>query len=196
MKIKQATKIRERFGITLPPWKNLFFDKKKNLTLEFIIKTKTIASKKNDNAIWLERNKAVKFIDACIKERGQITAKEAKEAIKLVYGKYVGSKEYKAFSEEQIPILKKQMKYYMDKFKEKGLIYPISKCSIKTLFYFYREYDQDVINKQESILDLLVDVGLLADDNYKVIPKLSGEGESFKDEITANICTVYITIPL
>lgn len=40
-------------------------------------------------------------------------------------------------------------------------------------FYFATKRLSDISNKAESILDLLVDCGVLSDDNHKVVPNLN-----------------------
>lgn len=43
---------------------------------------------------------------------------------------------------------------------------------VKLCFYSKDKRKFDLSNKAESIMDLLVDAGILLDDNYEVVPKL------------------------
>lgn len=50
---------------------------------------------------------------------------------------------------------------------------PISKCEIEITFYSGDKRKYDLTNKAESVMDLLVDNGIIDDDNYEVVSKLT-----------------------
>jgi Holliday junction resolvase RusA-like endonuclease len=51
----------------------------------------------------------------------------------------------------------------------------ISNCEIRLIFTPPDKRKYDLTNKAESVMDLLVDTGILTDDNYEVVPKLTLE---------------------
>lgn len=57
----------------------------------------------------------------------------------------------------------------------KRLKKPIENCSIHLVFLGWDNRAWDLTNKAESIMDLLVRVGVLADDNWKVVNPLNLE---------------------
>ncbi len=74
----------------------------------------------------------------------------------------VPSANYAAWHEENI--------WYL---KEYHLSHPIdSRCSVEIKIYFPDNIKADLSNKAESIMDLLVDGGILLDDNHKICPDL------------------------
>jgi Holliday junction resolvase RusA-like endonuclease len=74
---------------------------------------------------------------------------------------FVPSPAYKQWHEEQSWMLKK----YTQK-------HPISKCDITIIMYAPDNRKSDLSNKVESIMDLLVDMKIIEDDNWFVVPNL------------------------
>ena len=46
--------------------------------------------------------------------------------------------------------------------------------NVKCLFYMPTRHKCDLVNMQESILDVMVKAGLLADDNYSIVQSMDG----------------------
>lgn len=58
----------------------------------------------------------------------------------------------------------------------------IQKCRLVRIhFFFGTKRRADLSNKAESVMDLLVDAGVLADDNWRVVPRLSLSGSYRKN---------------
>jgi hypothetical protein len=49
---------------------------------------------------------------------------------------------------------------------------PIANCTVEIALRFETLGIADMTNKAESIMDLLVDLGILHDDNWRVVPRL------------------------
>lgn len=49
---------------------------------------------------------------------------------------------------------------------------PLKKCHIELVFIFPDRRKADLTNKAESVLDLLVDAGIIEDDNFFVVQKV------------------------
>lgn len=69
----------------------------------------------------------------------------------------VPSANYSAWHEEKLWELKQ--------YKVKN---PITRCKIEILIFFPDNIKSDLTNKAESLMDLLVDYGILEDDNHKI----------------------------
>lgn len=89
--------------------------------------------------------------------------KNSKQIFKNRSGKMFisSSSNYKDWQRIELMLIK-------SKIKERN----ISKCSIDYCFYSPNKRTWDISNKLESVNDLLVDAGILIDDNYKVLSSM------------------------
>lgn len=65
-------------------------------------------------------------------------------------------------------------------------------CNVKMLFYMPTKRKCDLVNMQESILDVMVKSGLLADDNYSIVYSMDGsrvlvDRENPRTEVTITL---------
>lgn len=68
---------------------------------------------------------------------------------------------------------------------------PITRAKIKVLFFFATSSDKDLSNKFETIADMLVDVGIIANDSFKVLNPVVLQGWVNRERPRTEI---YITI--
>lgn len=185
------------FGIPIPPFK----EKKLGAgskTIRFVI-TGKIPSKKNQSQAVVKRKEAREFITNWAKEnKGKpITEKQAAsmahKAVGLTFAKIMPNLEYNNWVEEQRPIIEKQRLFWINNLQEKGLIFPLTKCTMSIRFYFANDYFIDSISKQESVQDLLTDLNIIQDDNYKVLNPIYTASAQYKDELIYNICLVSLS---
>jgi Holliday junction resolvase RusA-like endonuclease len=89
--------------------------------------------------------------------------KNSKQIFKNKSGKMFisSSSNYKDWQRIELMLIK-------SKIKERN----ISKCSIDYCFYSPNKRTFDISNKLESVNDLLVDAGILIDDNYNVLSSM------------------------
>lgn len=187
----ESYQIRTYFGTPIPPFNEDTISMGSGaITLRFVV-TGKIPSKKNSQQVKLIYDKAQAFL------RGSniISIKQAYAALYKVYVRWIGNPEYKVFLDANKANMLEQMMYYTESFKDKGLIFPITRCSMQVKFYFKDLYNTDLSNKAETIQDLLVACHILADDNYKILNPVTYMGKSFKDEIVKTIALISITIP-
>lgn len=189
-------RITTLFGVHIPPLRKVTFSRDNNLCMVFVIKSKRIISKKNTNSIWCKREKAKKYLDDLYKANPNPSKGEVMKAIKLVYGRFVGSKGYGEFLEQQRPFLDEQRSHYVNKYQDRGVIFPLTNCKIKINFFFTGNYKQDLPNKEQTIADMLVDCHILQDDAFQIAPEITTQGALYTDEITENICLIYLSIDL
>jgi hypothetical protein len=104
-----------------------------------------------------------------------------------------GSERYKVWCEEIGPEIHKQCQYWQEKYAADIECFPLDNVSIKCTYYFADNTMLDLINKDESVFDMLVKQGVISDDNYGVLHKTASEGYCCKGEIVQNICVVDVT---
>lgn len=78
--------------------------------------------------------------------------------------------------------------------KKQILIQQPSVCkniiSVNILFTFGDKRKTDLSNKAESIMDLLVDIKIIDDDSWQIIPRLNLTGQYEKDKFMAEILII------
>jgi Holliday junction resolvase RusA-like endonuclease len=72
-------------------------------------------------------------------------------------------------------------------FKSQTRLRDIEECRVKIHFTFGTRAKADLTNKAESIMDALVDAGILVDDNYMVVNKVELSGEYVKNVFKSEI---------
>jgi hypothetical protein len=198
---KKSIKARKLFGVYVPP-----YDPPKlaagAVTLRFLI-TGHIPSKKNNQTVRRCFDKSVAHLKESLLSSDKptnISSKQAfdiaMQAINKVYIGYIGNEEYKGFSEANVPKLLEQAAYWSKKFAHKGLIFPLSNASVIIRFFWEKDYNNDTINKAQSIQDLLVDAHIIQDDNYKIIDPVHLSSQLSKGWVNQNVCQIILTINL
>jgi len=96
--------------------------------------------------------------------KGRIPSKKNSKYLVYRGGRpyFIPSPAYKLWHEEQSWVIKKC--------RPKT---PIEKCDVTLIFYAPDRRAADLTNKAESIMDLLVDNGIIKDDNWFVVIKLN-----------------------
>lgn len=103
------------------------------------------------------------------------------------------SKKYIDWRDEQKPILQEQAKVWHEKYKRFGFQYPLNRVSIKVYHYWDDNMERDLTNKLDSITDLLVDSGIILNDNWQVLRQIHSEGENYHQQILQTITRIDIT---
>jgi len=88
------------------------------------------------------------------------------------------------------------MHTWIDRLQEKGLMFPLQKCTMNARFYHNNNYNIDTINKAQSIQDLLVECNVISDDNYKVLNPIYYASANYKDELVDSICFISLSFKL
>lgn len=148
-----------------------------------------IPSKKNE---FFARNNVPLTIQRAIHEHGY--SKEAMAYVKKNVKSWItGTKRYIDWCEAINEEIMRQAEFWRNKY---DLTYPLNMVSIKTYYYFADLLHRDLVNKDESILDMLVLKGIISDDRYDVVYKTSSEGACYKDQLSEQVTTVDITIAI
>lgn len=99
----------------------------------------------------------------------------------------IPSEQYLKWREEMLPQFEK---FYLQAY-DAGISLPIVRCNITCLFYYPEPRDRDNHNKFETIADMLVEAGVLADDSFKVFHETKLRGYCKRDKPRTEI---YISI--
>lgn len=182
------------FGVPIPPWKERKWGAGA-ATIRFII-TGKIPSKKNNQMSVTVRREAKDFLFEKQKTGENITFQDAMEAVNLVYSKMRGNQDYQEFVKEQKPTIVAQMQDWSSRLYDKGLIFPLQRASMNLRLYFKDRYITDTVNKQQTIQDLLIECGVIANDDYKTLNPISSASACYYEELIHDIAFVSLSFQL
>lgn len=182
------------FGIPIPPWK----DKKLgagSTTIRFVI-TGRVPSKKNNIQSVAIRKDAREYINGLFKTTAHISKPQALAAIKKVYSKVRPNDDYNSFVEATKPILIEQMAEWSARLSDKGLIFPLSAATMTIRFYMKHKHISDTVNRQQSIQDLLIEAGVISNDDYRTLNPIISASACYFEEIPENITFISLSFRL
>lgn len=161
-------------------------------TIRFVLKGR-IASKKNNMQAVVRRKEAKDFLHGVQRDKGLITLADALRAVDMVQPKMVGNIDYRRFLDRFRPVIKEQMAVWESRLGAKGVKFPLRKVSLSMRLYFADQYITDTLNKQQSVHDLLVDCGVIVDDDRLTVNPYTGESMSCFRKIKENICFISLS---
>ena len=184
------------FGIPIPPFKEEKLGAG-STTIRFVV-TGKVPSKKNSQQSVAIRQKARTFLKEINARKGHITYDDAQKAIGMCYSKMRANSEYAAFVNKAKPIIQEQMAVWTKRLgrEGKGLVFPLSKASLSLRFYFNNRYITDTVNKQQTIQDLLVECGVIADDDYDSLNPIFSASACYVDELIYSISFISLSFRL
>jgi hypothetical protein len=186
--------VKSYFGVHLPPFK----EKKWGAgaaSIRFVI-TGTIPSKKNNQQAVSVRRDAKNYLFEKQKSGQNVTFQDALAAVDMVYSKMRGNEAYQSFVKEQKPKIQKQMQFWSTNLFEKGLVFPLQRASMNLRLYFKDRYITDTVNKQQTIQDLLIECGVIANDDYKTLNPISSASACYYEELVHNIAFISLSFQL
>jgi len=189
-----AKRFQTYFGVPIPPWKEEKIGAG-STTIRFILQGR-VPSKKNHMMAVAVRKEAKKYINGIFKKKNNLTILEALEAVKAVYAKIRPNSDYQAFVKAQKPVLMEQMKFWSGRLQAKGLIFPVPRATLSIRFYFDTRYVQDTVNKQQSVQDLLVEAGVISNDDYGTLNPIHAASACYYEEIVDTITFISISFKL
>lgn len=182
------------FGVPIPPFKEEKLGAG-STTIRFVV-TGKVPSKKNSQQAVTIRQKARNFLNDTYKRSGRVTIQDAQRAIGMCYGKMRGNAEYAKFINQVKPVIHSQMLEWSNRLRDKGLIFPISKATLSLRFYFNNRYITDTVNKQQTIQDMLVECGVIADDDYDTLNPIHSASACYYDELIYSISFISLSFRL
>lgn len=182
------------FGTRIPEWRGEKYGSGAT-TIRFVL-TGKIISKKNNNQAFAIRKPAINFLQKTAAENGVITLKDAIKAVNMVKGKLIGNTEYKTFLKKCVPIVQAQAAEWSARLGEKGLIFPLQKSTLTLRLYFKDAYITDSANKLQTLQDLLVEAGIIVNDDRKSLNPIHCESADYYKELVHNIAFISLTFRL
>lgn len=182
------------FGIPIPPFKD---DKLApgSITIRFII-TGKIPSKKNNQMSVSVRKFARDWAKKQEKSGKVASWRDVHSAISKCKSKVRPNTDYQEWVAKTKPILHEQSAVWASRLQEKGLIFPLKKATLSLRLYFKDRYITDTVNKQQSIQDLLIACGIIANDDYKTLNPIHSASASFYEEIIYDIAFISLSFRL
>lgn len=161
-------------------------------TIRFVLKGRVVSKKNHQQAV-ARRKEAKDFLYNQLKMNGQVSISDAVSAVNMVQAKMIGNIEYRDFLKRFKPVIQEQMSVWQERLGSKGLVFPLKKASLSLKFYFADRYVTDTVNKQQSIQDLLVDCGVVYNDDYCTLNPIVGSSSSYYKELKENICLISLS---
>jgi len=176
------------FGVQLPPKKHRVVSK--YLTVRFVF-TGTIPSKKNRQRA-ASNYHILKGMLAKLPSAAACVAK-LNESLRIFIKR---AKEFEDWQDAAKVTVGEQARHWKVKYDRFGLVYPIERASIKIYHYWADNKTRDNSGKLDSIQDMLVESGIIADDTWQVLHTVESAAEGYFGEILEHITTVDITFPV
>lgn len=189
-----AKRFQTYFGVPIPPFKEEKLGAG-SITIRFVI-TGRVPSKKNSQQSVAIRKKARDYLKNLLNRNGSITYDDAQRAIGKCYSKMRSNAEYKAFITYAKPIIIQQAAEWSVRLRDKGLIFPLQKATLSLRFYFNNRYITDTVNKQQTMQDLLIEAGIIANDDYKSLNPIHAASACYVEELVESIAFVSLSFKL
>jgi hypothetical protein len=185
-----AKRFQTYFGVPIPPFKEEKLGAG-SVTIRFIL-TGKIPSKKNNQMSVAVRKHARNWL----KKQVFVGRAEADKAVSMCKSKVRPNEEYQKWVEKMKPVLHQQSAWWSKKLEHRGLVFPLKKATMSIRFYFQHRYVSDTVNKQQSCQDLLVEAGIIANDDYKTLNPIHSASASFYEEIIHDIAFISLSFRL
>ena len=187
-------KLMTFFGAVLPHWRSEKIGGG-SATVTFVFRGRLVSKKNNQMAV-VRKKEARDYLFSLQKRGGKYTAEEVENAFRVMKTAFVGNKEYGECQRKFLPELEKQKKVWEQRLGHKGLKFPLKKAAMTVRFYFKDKYITDTVNKQQTVQDLLIEAGIIANDDYKTLNPIHAESGLYKDQITENLAVVRLAFQL
>jgi hypothetical protein len=182
------------FGVPIPPFKEEKLGAG-STTIRFVVIGK-VPSKKNSQQSVAIRKPARDYLKQLQKTKGTLTFQDAQKAISMCSSKMRANQEYLDFVQRVKPIIHEQSSEWIRRLGDKGLIFPLSKASLTLRFYFNNRYITDTVNKQQTIQDLLIECGIIANDDYSSLNPITSASACYVGELTHSIAFISLSFRL
>jgi hypothetical protein len=182
------------FGVPIPPFKEEKLGGG-SVSIRFIL-TGKIPSKKNNQMSVAVRKIARDWAKKQEKTGKQPTWRDVNKAITLCKSKVRPNTEYQEWVQRMKPVLQEQSSWWSKQLEHRNLIFPLKKATMTLRLYFKDRYVTDTVNKQQSIQDLLVASGIIANDDYKSLNPITAASACYFDELIHDIAFITLSFRL
>ncbi len=115
------------------------------------------------------------------------------KVISLCKSKVRPNVEYIEWVKKMKPVLHEQSSWWAKKLEGTGLIFPLKKSTMSLRLYFKDRYVTDTVNKQQSIQDLLIAAGIIANDDYKTLNPIHSASACYYEEVIYDIAFISLS---
>lgn len=189
-----AKRFQTYFGVPIPPFKEEKLGAG-SVTIRFIL-TGKIPSKKNNQMSVAVRKYAREFAKKQEKSGKQPSWGTVNRAISLCKSKVRPNTEYQEWVVRMKPVLHNQSGWWAKKLEHRNLTFPLQKATLSLRLYFKDRYITDTVNKQQSIQDLLVSAGVIANDDYKTLNPIHSASATYFQELIHDIAFISLSFRL
>lgn len=186
-----SKRIITHFGTPVPPWKEPKLGSGCT-TISFIL-TGKVPSKKNQQQAVTVRKRARDWAYSESKKGKQPTWDDVHRAIGMTSSKVRPNAAYNDFLDKAKPILQHQAAEWSRRLFNKGLIFPLTSATLSLRFFFKDRYITDTVNKQQTIQDVLVACGIIANDDYKTLNPIHSASACYHEEIIKDISLITLS---
>lgn len=165
------------------------------ITIRFVLKGRVVSKKNHQMAVAVKKE-AKDYLRSKVQGGGMVSLADALAAIDMVKGKMIGNKEYHEFVKQFKPVIQAQMAIWERRLGPKGLKFPLQKAAMSLRLFFKDKYITDTVNKQQTIQDLLIDCGVIKNDDYCSLNPISSAGARYYQEMTENITFISLTFKI
>lgn len=182
------------FGVPVP----VFREEKLGagaITIRFVLQGRVVSKKNHQMAVTV-RKEAKDFLKNKAQATGMVSLADALAAVDMVKAKMIGNKEYYEFLKHFRPVIEWQMATWRRRLEAKGLKFPLQKAALSLRLFFKDKYITDTVNKQQTIQDLLVDCGVIQNDDYRSLNPINSASARYYQELTENITFISLTFKI
>lgn len=179
------------FGVIVP----VFREEKLGagaITIRFVLKGRVVSKKNHQMAVTVRKD-AKEFLRNRAQATGMVSLVDALAAIDMVKAKMIGNREYTEFVNRFRPVVEAQKAIWERRLAAKGLKFPLQKAALSLRLFFKDKYITDTVNKQQTIQDLLVECGVIENDDYCSLNPISSASARYYQELTENITFISLT---
>lgn len=189
-----AKRYQTYFGVHIPPFKEEKLGAG-SVTIRFVLTGKT-PSKKNNQMSVAVRKFARDWAKKEEKTGRQPTWKDVHKAISLCRSKVRPNTAYQEWVVKMKPVLQEQSAWWAKQLEHRGLVFPLQKSTLSLRLYFKDRYIADTVNKQQSVQDLLVSAGIIANDDYRSLNPIHSASATYFQELTKDIAFISLSFRL
>jgi hypothetical protein len=182
------------FGVPIPPFKEQKLGAG-SVCIRFVL-TGKIPSKKNNQMSVVVRKYARNWVAYARKAGKRPTWDMVNKVITMCKSKVRPNKEYQNWVERMKPVLHEQCKFWVDNLQYRNLLFPLKKSTLSLRLYFKDRYRTDTVNKQQSIQDLLIAAGIIANDDYNTLNPIHSASACYYEELIHDIAFISLSFRL
>ena len=162
------------------------------VNLRFILQG-SVPSKKNNQVPIVDFRKADQMVSEMLHSRGHLTAADWDSLKKRIKGRIVPNSRHQKWHAKVSDSIIAQRDAQLPLIASKGLIYPLSNCSVAIYHYKMDRKRRDLGNQLMSVEDLLVDCLVISDDSTEVLAPILLDGDTYAGEITDHCTVIHLT---